>query len=248
MPKSAWKVLYWFRSILQPMFWVSQERRIVSWSQTWSLPRQRRVPMWRSLNSPHPRVWGSDINVKEDQPGAFLGSIAVLTTKPSRPSRWLATPARPWWSCPVWPMMHPTDLILTTWSARRGARRESALSTWMMTWQLPSPTSASNVSRRKISMSLSHCDSKSESIHFKVGAKIISAEAHKIIIFLAAGFAHKTSPQNIDLNCVRLAFQVFLEGNEKGAFTFALKPVISDPIYDRSKIIRKQFKHLTSKK
>ena len=50
-----------------------------------------------------------------------------------------------------------------------------------------------------------------------------------------AGFAHKTSAQSIDLNCVRLAFQVFLEGNEKGAFTFALKPVVSDPIYDRSK-------------
>jgi len=48
-----------------------------------------------------------------------------------------------------------------------------------------------------------------------------------------SGFAHKTSAQSIDLNCVRLAFQVFLEGNEKGAFTFALKPVVSDPIYDR---------------
>ena len=55
--------------------------------------------------------------------------------------------------------------------------------------------------------------------------------------FLPAGFSHKTSTQNIDLNCVRLAFQVFLEGNEKGAFTFALKPVVSDPIYDRSKLI-----------
>jgi len=48
-----------------------------------------------------------------------------------------------------------------------------------------------------------------------------------------SGFAHKASAQSIDLNCVRLAFQVFLEGNEKGAFTFALKPVVSDPIYDR---------------
>jgi len=47
------------------------------------------------------------------------------------------------------------------------------------------------------------------------------------------GFSHKSNPQNIDLNCVRLAFQVFLEGNEKGAFTFALKPVVSDPIYDK---------------
>ena len=55
-----------------------------------------------------------------------------------------------------------------------------------------------------------------------------------IIFRLSAGFAHKTNPQNIDLNCIRLAFQVFLEGNEKGAFTFALKPVVSDPIYDKS--------------
>lgn len=47
------------------------------------------------------------------------------------------------------------------------------------------------------------------------------------------GFAHKDNPQTIDLNCVRLCFQVFLEGSEKGAFTFALKPVVSDPIYDK---------------
>ena len=33
-----------------------------------------------------------------------------------------------------------------------------------------------------------------------------------------------------------LCFQVFLEGNEKGAFTFALKPVVSDPIYDKSEL------------
>ena len=51
----------------------------------------------------------------------------------------------------------------------------------------------------------------------------------------SAGFSHKSNPQNIDLNVVRLAFQVFLEGNEKGAFTFALKPVVSDPIFDKSK-------------
>jgi Rel/ankyrin family protein len=52
--------------------------------------------------------------------------------------------------------------------------------------------------------------------------------------FFAAGFSHRDNPQTIDLNCVRLCFQVFLEGNEKGAFTFALKPVVSDPIYDKS--------------
>ncbi len=51
------------------------------------------------------------------------------------------------------------------------------------------------------------------------------------------GFAHRepANHQSMDLNCVRLCFQVFLEGNERGAFTFALKPVVSDPIFDKSK-------------
>ncbi|TRY78048.1 hypothetical protein TCAL_06620 [Tigriopus californicus] len=47
------------------------------------------------------------------------------------------------------------------------------------------------------------------------------------------GFSHKDNAQSLDLNCVRLCFQVFLEGSEKGAFTFALKPVVSDPIFDK---------------
>jgi len=48
------------------------------------------------------------------------------------------------------------------------------------------------------------------------------------------GFTHfTTNSQTVDLNCVRLCFQVFLEGNEEGAFTFALKPVVSHPIYDK---------------
>ena len=50
----------------------------------------------------------------------------------------------------------------------------------------------------------------------------------------SAGFGHRDNTQSLDLNSVRLCFQVFLEGNEKGAFTFALKPVVSDPIFDKS--------------
>ncbi|XP_059352885.1 embryonic polarity protein dorsal-like isoform X2 [Daphnia carinata] len=46
------------------------------------------------------------------------------------------------------------------------------------------------------------------------------------------GFAHKNQPQSIDLNAVRLCFQVFLEG-QKGKFTLALKPVVSEAIYDK---------------
>jgi len=52
---------------------------------------------------------------------------------------------------------------------------------------------------------------------------------------LAAGFGHKTQPGSIDLNSVRLCFQVFLEGPEKGQFKIPLRAVVSDPIYDKSK-------------
>lgn len=53
------------------------------------------------------------------------------------------------------------------------------------------------------------------------------------LISILAGFAHKNQPQSIDLNAVRLCFQVFLEG-QKGKFTLALKPVVSEAIYDKS--------------
>ena len=60
---------------------------------------------------------------------------------------------------------------------------------------------------------------------------------HNLIfpIVVTAGFSHRENTQSLDLNSVRLCFQVFLEGNEKGAFTFALKPVVSEPIFDKSK-------------
>ncbi|KAK5643286.1 hypothetical protein RI129_007131 [Pyrocoelia pectoralis] len=46
------------------------------------------------------------------------------------------------------------------------------------------------------------------------------------------GFAHRNQPTSIDLNAVRLCFQVFLEG-ERGKFTVPLTPVVSEPIYDK---------------
>ncbi|XP_034245450.1 embryonic polarity protein dorsal-like isoform X2 [Thrips palmi] len=47
------------------------------------------------------------------------------------------------------------------------------------------------------------------------------------------GFAHRSQPTGIDLNAVRLCFQVFLEGPEPNTYTRALAPVVSDPIYDK---------------
>jgi hypothetical protein len=47
------------------------------------------------------------------------------------------------------------------------------------------------------------------------------------------GFAHKNQASNIDLNVVRLCFQVFIEGPEKDKYTIPLPPVVCDPIYDK---------------
>ncbi|XP_050322753.1 embryonic polarity protein dorsal-like isoform X14 [Bactrocera neohumeralis] len=46
------------------------------------------------------------------------------------------------------------------------------------------------------------------------------------------GFSHATQPCSIDINSVRLCFQVFIKG-ETGHFTVPLKPVVTDPIYDK---------------
>ncbi|XP_014250204.1 embryonic polarity protein dorsal-like isoform X2 [Cimex lectularius] len=47
------------------------------------------------------------------------------------------------------------------------------------------------------------------------------------------GFGHKTQASSIDLNAVRLCFQAFIEGPQRGRFTVPLKPVVSEPIYDK---------------
>lgn len=54
-------------------------------------------------------------------------------------------------------------------------------------------------------------------------------------ISFAAGFDHRSTPSSIDLNAVRLCFQVFLERTHEGktAFTKPLVPVVSDTIYDK---------------
>ncbi|XP_043189654.1 putative transcription factor p65 homolog [Amphibalanus amphitrite] len=47
------------------------------------------------------------------------------------------------------------------------------------------------------------------------------------------GFDHRLQPTAIDLNTVRLCFQVFVEGHEPGKFVVPLTPVVSDPIFDK---------------
>lgn len=47
------------------------------------------------------------------------------------------------------------------------------------------------------------------------------------------GFDHKDQASSIDLNAVRLCFQVFLEDSSTGKFTMPLPPVVSEVIYDR---------------
>ncbi|XP_001652840.2 embryonic polarity protein dorsal isoform X4 [Aedes aegypti] len=47
------------------------------------------------------------------------------------------------------------------------------------------------------------------------------------------GYGHARQPATIDLNAIRLCFQVFLEGQQRGRFTEPLQPVVSDVIYDK---------------
>ncbi|CAH1098641.1 unnamed protein product [Psylliodes chrysocephalus] len=49
----------------------------------------------------------------------------------------------------------------------------------------------------------------------------------------STGFSHRNQPTSIDLNVVRLCFQVFLEGDTPGKFSVPLQAVVSEPIYDK---------------
>lgn len=47
------------------------------------------------------------------------------------------------------------------------------------------------------------------------------------------GFAHATQPSTIDLNVVRLCFQVFLPDGAEKRYRIPLRPIVSQPIYDK---------------
>lgn len=48
-----------------------------------------------------------------------------------------------------------------------------------------------------------------------------------------SGFGHKRSASSIDLNVVRLCFQVFIESPGSNKCDFPIQPVVSDPIHDK---------------
>lgn len=47
------------------------------------------------------------------------------------------------------------------------------------------------------------------------------------------GFIHATQPSQIDLNVVRLCFQVFLPDGAEKRYRIPLRPIVSQPIYDK---------------
>jgi len=54
-------------------------------------------------------------------------------------------------------------------------------------------------------------------------------------IFITAGFEHKNGKKCcMNLSSLRLCFQVYVEGSQKGKFNVPLVPVVSNPIYDKS--------------
>ena len=71
----------------------------------------------------------------------------------------------------------------------------------------------------------------------------------RVFFSFTAGFSHKTQAPNIDLNVVRLCFQVFIEGAEKDKFNVPLAPVVSHPIYDKkamSELIISKLSHCSA--
>lgn len=63
------------------------------------------------------------------------------------------------------------------------------------------------------------------------------------------GFSHKLSSSNIDLNVVRLCFQVFVEGSTPTKCDVPLTPVVSDPIHDKkamSDLVITKLSHCTA--
>lgn len=52
--------------------------------------------------------------------------------------------------------------------------------------------------------------------------------------YFSAGFSHYSEPNKINLNALRLCFQVFLP-DSNGRIRVPLPPVISTPIFDNSK-------------
>lgn len=59
-------------------------------------------------------------------------------------------------------------------------------------------------------------------------------------LFVVAGFSHIDRASNIDLNAVRLAFQVFVKKDKKPN---PIEPVVSEVIYDKSKKLKILFYH-----
>ena len=46
------------------------------------------------------------------------------------------------------------------------------------------------------------------------------------------GFEHRMTPRLIDLNCIRLCFQVFLDRTDPARKPIPLPPIVSDPVYN----------------
>lgn len=109
----------------------------------------------------------------------------------------------------------------------------------MKQWLQHSPIWAFNVLRRRILMNRWKNERKFELIHSEVNiSTFLSCIIHSICYWhccywITEGFGHASQPSSIDLNAVRLCFQVFLKDPEGHNFNIPLEPVVSEPIYDK---------------
>ena len=218
-------------------------------SQQWTRHRMAAGPQcpWSPLcalsNSQQSAPFASATSARAALQAPFRASTPRRRTSHSPRFRCATTAAKRWSWWAVWRRTRLTDPIHTIWWARRAARRASARlsSTTTQRWPAPSPHWAFSASSGRTLRRASNWERSSRWIHSEVSAAILTSFVRFYIIFnsiclstLLAGFNHRSQASSIDLNVVRLCFQVFIEGPEKGKFTVQLPPIVSEPIYDKS--------------
>merc|ERR1712226_371607 len=119
------------------------------------------------------------------------------------------------------PKAHPHNLVSPAAVGREGCKR--GVCTMNVPWQ-PGHQEDMTVEFQHLGI---QCVRRKD-----IGEALKQREAIRVDPF-RQGFDHINSPQSIDLNAVKLCFQVFLENpNQPGKYTVSLPAVCSQPIYD----------------
>lgn len=128
------------------------------------------------------------------------------------------------------------EYIHINWSEKIFAEKEFAQSKSITNrWRQHSLIWVFNVSKRRILKIHWKSEKTFELIHSEVSKFNVYTPLTVLNEFcfneFAEGFSHASQASSIDLNAVRLCFQVFLKGPDRQHIP--IEPVVSDPIYDK---------------